>query len=129
MIFGIAGKVPSLADMYELNVAAWMASPGVYPLKYEDLKRYAEDPDSAEAELFFTDLLTAAGISRLPENWRDRVRAGADPKQSPTARENLSGIRLSVPEQLSPRHRRLVDFAAPGLRFLLGYETAGGSLA
>jgi hypothetical protein len=106
-----------------------MASPGVYPLKYEDLKRYAEDPDSAEAELFFTDLLTAAGISRLPENWRDRVRAGADPKQSPTARENLSGIRLSVPEQLSPRHRRLVDFAAPGLRFLLGYETAGGSLA
>ena len=122
MIFGIAGKVPSLADMYELNVAAWMASPDVYPVKYEDLKRFTEAPDNADAETFFRDLLEAAGIAP-PEDWRERVRTGADPKQSPTARENLSGVRLSLPEQLSTRHKRLVDFAAPGLRLLLGYET------
>src|SRR5436190_1948294 len=122
MIFGIPGKVPSLADMYELNVAGWLASPDVYPLQYESLKHFAETPDHADAETFFRDLLEAAGIAHLPKDWRERVRTGADPKQSPTARENLSGIRLSVPEQLSTRHKRLVDYAVPGLRRLLGYE-------
>jgi hypothetical protein len=58
----------------------------------------------------------------VPDNWRERVAAGADRKRSGTARENLTGISFDIPETLPDRHQRLVDFAAPGLRKLLGYE-------
>jgi len=58
----------------------------------------------------------------VPENWRERVEAGADRRRSGTARENLTGISIELPETLPERHRRLVDYAAPGLRRLLGYE-------
>jgi hypothetical protein len=124
MIFGIPGKVPSLADMYELNVAAWLGSPDVFPIKYEDLRRHVGALETQESERFFTDLLAAAGISPLPDNWRERVRAGADPAQSATARENLSGVSLAIPDELPARHKRLVDYCVPGLRALLGYETS-----
>jgi len=58
----------------------------------------------------------------VPENWRERVQAGADRRRSGTARENLTGISIDLPETLPERHRLLVDYAAPGLRRLLGYE-------
>ncbi|MGZ2411218.1 hypothetical protein ACUXST_000615 [Sphingomonas sp. F9_3S_D5_B_2] len=124
MIFGITTKAPSLADMYEFNVAAWLGSPDVFPVKFEELRRHARNLDAPEAEQFFATLLAAAGIAKLPPNWRERVRVGADPAQSGTARENLSGIRLEVPNELPERHKRLVDYAVPGLRVLLGYETS-----
>ena len=59
--------------------------------------------------------------STVPDDWRERVRVGADRRQSGTARENLTGIRLELPKTLPDRHRRLIDYAAPGLRQLLGY--------
>jgi hypothetical protein len=34
----------------------------------------------------------------------------------------LTGIGLELPDALPERHRGLVDYAAPGLRKLLGYE-------
>ncbi len=122
MIFGIHGKAPSLADMYDLNVAAWLGSPSVYPVRYEELARHARATGSEEAQTYFRELLRACGIAPLPDDWRERVEVGSDRKRSGTARENLTGVAFELPETLPERHRRLVDYAAPGLRHLLGYE-------
>ena len=120
MIFGIHNKAPKLSDMYDLNVAAWMGSSDVHPVRYEDLVRHVRDLDSKEAEAFFAALFGAAAIDR-PDDWRDRVRVGSDRKHSGTARENLTGISVELPATLPERHRQLVDYAAPGLRQQLGY--------
>jgi len=50
------------------------------------------------------------------------VLVGSDRQQSATARENLTGIRIDIPSELPEKHRRLVDYVAPGLRNMLGYE-------
>src|SRR3954451_15732485 len=39
MIFGIRTVVPSLTDMYELNVVAWLAS-DVFPVRFEELVKH-----------------------------------------------------------------------------------------
>jgi hypothetical protein len=121
MIFGIPQKNPSLRDMYELNVAAWLGSSSVYPVKFEELRSHANALDAAGAACYFEELLAACGIAPLPPDWRERVRAGSDRRQSSTARENLTGISVKLPEELPVKHRRLVDYASPGLRQLLGY--------
>ena len=121
MIFGIHGKAPSLADMYNLNVAAWLGSLSVYAVRYEDLVSHVKDLESEASESYFATLLDACGISPVPANWRERVTVGSDRRRSGTARENLTGIALELPAKLPERHRRLVDYAAPGLRRLLGY--------
>lgn len=119
MIFGLPGKAPSLRDIYEMNAAAWLGT-RVHVVTYEALIRHVGDPGTAEADGFFGTLLDACGIDR-PDDWRDRVRIGADRRQSGTARENLTGIGIELPDCLGPRHRALVDYQAPGLRALLGY--------
>lgn len=119
MIFGIPGKAPSLHDYYELNAAAWLGA-RVHAVKYEEIAAALADLDGATADSFFAALLDACGIDR-PSDWRERVRIGSDRKQSGTARENLTGISLDLPDTLGERHRALVDFHAPGLRSLLGY--------
>jgi hypothetical protein len=121
MIFGIHTKAPSLADMYQLNVAAWLGSPSLFPVRYEDLARHANDVHTGESEMYFAKLLGACGIDPLPTNWRERVQVGSDRRQSPTARENLTGVAIALPGTLPERHRQLVEYAAPGLRQLLGY--------
>jgi hypothetical protein len=121
MIFGIHTKAPKLSDMYDLNVAAWLGSASVYAVRYEDLVRHVRDLESAEAEQYFARLLDACGISPVPADWRERVRVGSDRRRSGTARENLTGISIEIPDVLPEAHRRLVDYAAPGLRQLLGY--------
>ena len=121
MIFGIPRKNPSLRDMYELNVAAWLGSGDVYPVKFEELALHSASPATADAERYFERLLAACGINELPDDWRERVTTGADRRQSSTARENLTGVAIELPDSLPEQHRRLVDFAAPGLRQLLGY--------
>jgi len=121
MIFGIHTKAPTLADMYDLNVAAWLGSSSVYAVRYEDLVRHVRDLESDEAAQYFARLFEACGIAPVPADWRDRVRAGSDRRRSGTARENLTGIKLEIPDVLPEAHRRLVDYAAPGLRQLLGY--------
>ncbi|MDQ3478142.1 MAG: hypothetical protein M3438_03130 [Pseudomonadota bacterium] len=122
MIFGIPRKNPSLKDMYELNVAAWLGSADVHPVKFEELAGHAEDPASGAAADYFRRLFDACGIAPPPDDWRERVTTGADRRQSSTARENLTGVSIALPDSLPERHRRLVDFAAPGLRRLLGYD-------
>lgn len=118
MIFGIHGKSPPMADIFLFNAVAWLGSQ-VHVVRFEDLRNCCMDLESAATERYFADLLAACGIA-MPSDWRERVRIGADPKNSGTARENLSGA-IELPEHLPEKHRRLVDFAAPGMRQILGY--------
>jgi len=120
MIFGIAKKAPPMSDIYMFNAAAWLATVD-YVVRFEDLVASLKDLESESAERFFTELLAACGIDPVPDDWRERVRVGSDPGQSGTARVNLTGVRVALPERLGERHRRLVDYAVPGLRSLLGY--------
>jgi len=46
---------------------------------------------------------------------------GSDRKQSGTARENLAGLNEVIPDTLPDKQKQMVDYAAPGLRALLGY--------
>ncbi|MFL6748798.1 MAG: hypothetical protein ACJ8E6_08955 [Sphingomicrobium sp.] len=120
VIEGRKPQLPPLAVTYHFNAVAWLDS-GVHLVRYEDLIRALGDLESEATEKYFTDLLKACGIAR-PEDWRDRVRIGSDRKQSGTARENLTGVALKIPETLPDLQKRRIDFVAPGLRALLGYE-------
>lgn len=120
MIFGLPGKAPSLRDIYEMNAAAWLGA-RAHVVKFEDLVSSLRDLESDAAAAFFSGLLEACGIDR-PADWRERVRIGSDPTQSGTARENLTGVTKELPSTLGARHRALVDYHAPGLRALLGYQ-------
>lgn len=119
MIFGLPGKLPSLNDIYELNAAAWLGA-RCHAVKYEDLMQHVRDLDTQQAEGFFGSLLEACLID-VPDDWRERVRRGSDREESATARENLTGVAVDLPDTLSARHRALVDYQAPGLRAVLGY--------
>ncbi len=119
MIFGIRGKAMGLRELYEFNALAWLDGEATL-VRYEDLVGAVADLDGAAAEAWFAPLFEAAGIERPPD-WRERVRIGADRKQSGTASENLTGGSIEIPAELSERQRELVEFAAPGLRALLGY--------
>ncbi|MXO72733.1 hypothetical protein [Alteraurantiacibacter buctensis] len=119
VIFGLPRKNPSLYDTFTHNAVAWLST-GVYLVRFEDLRHAMADLDSAGSEVFFTQLLDACGIA-MPGDWRERVRIGADPANSGTARQNLSGNLARLPATLTTQQRALVDYAAPGLRALLGY--------
>lgn len=122
MIFGLHGKSPALADIYTHNAASWLGT-GVHLVRYEDILTALKDLDSVSSEQFFDGLLQACGVIKT-EDWKARVLIGSDRRLSRTARENLAlpeGIEF--PAQLPDQQKRLVDFHAPGLRQLLGYET------
>lgn len=119
MIFGLPGKAPSLNDIYELTAAAWLGA-RAYPVRLEDVSHHLTDLNASASTDFFAKLFAACGID-LPDDWRDRVRVGADRRQSGTARENLTGIARDLPDTLGTQHRALVEYHAPGLRALLGY--------
>jgi hypothetical protein len=121
MIFGIHDKAPTMQEIFLHNAVAWLGT-AARITHYEDLIQHLGDLDSAAAEAYFAALLQDCGIERLPEDWRARVRAGSDRNQSGTARENLQGPAADVPDELPEIQKRLVDFAAPGLRRILGYE-------
>ena len=119
MILGAHGRVPDLRDVFSMNAVAWMGSKAVI-VRYEDIIENLKDLGSKRAEAFFRQLLADCGLD-LPTDWRDRVEAGADPRESRTARENLQ-VTAEVPKVLSETHKRVVDFHASGLRELLGYR-------
>lgn len=118
MILGAHGRVPDLRDVFTMNAVAWLGSSAVV-VRYEDIVENLKDLGSKRAEAFFRQLLADCGLD-LPDDWRERVEAGADPRESRTARENLK-VTVEVPKTLSDVHKRVVDFHAPGLRGLLGY--------
>lgn len=122
MIFGIHGKAPSLNEIFTHNAASWTGTKAKL-LHFEDLLHHVGNIDSADAERFFAALLTDCGLGELPADWRERVNVGADRKQSGTARENLAGGgKFDMPDELPDIQKRLVDYAAPGLRAVLGYQ-------
>ena len=121
MIFGIHGKAPPMRDIFEHNAIAWLGTDARI-VKMEDLLHAVKNLEGEDAERFFADLLHFCGIGDLPPDWRERVRIGSDRKQSGTARENLAGPAADVPDELPEAQRKLVDFAVPGLREILGYQ-------
>lgn len=121
MIFGIYQKVPSLWDIYTHNCVSWLGT-AAHLVKYEELVANCKALDTPQAETYFTELLGKCGITKMPDDWRDRVRVGSDRKKSGTARENLKSGTVQVPDALPDAQKQLVDYAAPGLRALLGYD-------
>ncbi len=121
MVFGIYGKAPSLNDIYTHNAVAWLTRE-VKLVRYEELLQHVTQLDKGAARDYFSDLLAAGGMESLPDDWQQRVRIGADRQHSATARENLAGNPLDWPSQLPSLQRQMVDYAAPGLRSLLGYR-------
>lgn len=122
MIFGIHNKAPNMYEIYTHNAVSWLGTK-VRLLRMEDLLLQVRNLDTPDAERFFAELLQDCGINELPDDWRDRVRVGADREQSGTARENLAGSGAdNVPEELPDMQKQLVDYAVPGLRAILGYE-------
>ncbi|MDH4315206.1 MAG: hypothetical protein OEW68_10240 [Gammaproteobacteria bacterium] len=122
MIFGIHGKAPTLREIFTHNAVSWLSTKAKL-LRFEDLLHHVKNIEALEAETFFAGLLSDCGLGELPADWRERVRVGSDRKQSGTARENLiSGGKIEVPDELSDMHKQLVNYAAPGLRKILGYE-------
>ena len=120
MIFGVHDKAPSLADIYNHNAVSWLGT-GLTLIKYEDIVEHLKALESGKAEKFFASILKECGIE-MPADWRERVRVGSDPAQSGTARENLrTGGGPEFPRELPELHKQLVDYAAPGLRAILGY--------
>lgn len=120
MIFGVHEKAPALQEIFLHNAASWLGTHARLT-RYEELVSNLRDLDSTAAERYFGSLLADCGISPLPADWRERVRMGSDRGQSGTARENLHGLAAEVPDELPEVQKRLVEFAAPGLRQLLGY--------
>ena len=121
MILGVYQKVPSMFDMYMHNAVAWLGvADGI--VRYEDLVENVRTLDELSAEVYFRKLFAQCGIDPVPQDWRERVRIGADRKHSGTARENLSGQGAEIPDELPEAQKRLVQFFAPGLRELLGYH-------
>ncbi len=121
MIVGIHQKSPPMRDQYNLFAIAWMGT-GAHMVRYEDLLSHVKDLETDAADQYFSKLFDACGIEK-PANWRERVKIGADPKQSGTARENID-VRNPVfefPRELPEIQKQILNYSAPGLRALLGY--------
>lgn len=119
MIFGVHNRFPTMEEIYTNNAAAWLGT-SVKVVKYEDITQNLKVLDSKKAEAFFTDILSFGEID-LPKDWKKRIRIGSDREQSGTARENLDLQGQSIPSTLPEMQKRLVNYACPGLRELLGY--------
>lgn len=120
VIFGIPRKNPSLSDTYTHNAAAWLGT-DAYLVRYEELVAALSNLDSDASDAYFLSLFEAAGMER-PDDWHERVLIGSDKARSGTASENLSGLSSELPAVLNDTQKQLVDYAAPGLRALLGYD-------
>ena len=120
VIFGIPRTLPALKETYAHNAVAWLG-PDTHLVRYEELVGAVRDLQSDEAMAFFKVLLEACGIA-MPDDWRERIRIGSDPAHSGTAKQNLSGKLSSLPDRLTAQQCEMVDFAAPGLRKILGYD-------
>ena len=119
MIFGIYNKVPTMEEIFTNNAVCWLGTDAKL-IRYEDLLHHVENIDEIAAEEFFKNLIQRCDIT-MPEDWRSRVKIGSDRSQSGTARENLDLKGQDIPNELPAKQKQLVDYAAPGLRAILGY--------
>ena len=111
-----------MRQQYELYTVGWLTS-DAYMVRYEELVENIASIEADGAKSYFSELLDNCGID-LPGDWKERVIIGADRKQSATARENINTSEplFEFPKDLSEKHKQIVDFSAPGLRELLGYQ-------
>lgn len=122
MIFGIHNKAPTLNEIFTHNAVSWCGTRARI-LHFEDLLSHVKNIETDAAESFFAELFEDCGLGDLPDDWRQRIQIGSDRQQSATARENLvGGGDLVVPDELPEVQKDLVNYAAPGLRKILGYE-------
>lgn len=121
MIFGIPEKAPAMKEIFTHNAVAWLGTHAKL-CQFENLLRHVKALETEAAEAFFADLFESLNMGGLPADWRERIRIGSDREQSTTARENLNRITADVPDELPDTQKRLVDYAVPGLRSVLGYE-------
>ncbi len=121
MIFGIPEKAPAMKEIFTHNAVGWMGTHARI-CKFEDLLHHVKHLDAGEAETFFAGLFEHFRMGELPGDWRERIRIGSDRGQSTTARENLNRATADVPDELPDTQKRLVDYAVPGLRTVLGYD-------
>jgi len=120
MIFGIYNKVPTMQEIFLNNAVAWLGT-SAHLVRYEDIITHLKNLDAPAAKDFFRTLLGYGGVA-LPKDWKKRIEVGADRSQSGTSRENLKiKGKEKIPSELPDMQKKLVDFAAPGLRELLGY--------
>ncbi|MEP5938369.1 MAG: hypothetical protein ABJ239_08590 [Erythrobacter sp.] len=121
VIFGIPRTLPALKETYTHNAVAWLG-PEVHLVRYEELVSAVRNLEAPETKHYFSLLFDACGIA-MPADWCERVRIGADPSRSGTAKQNLSGkTTTSLSDQLTEQQCAMVDFASPGLRAILGYS-------
>jgi hypothetical protein len=125
MIFGIHNKAPSLNDIFTHNAVSWLGT-NVIVVHFEDLLHHVRNLQTPAAQSWFEKLLADCGMGGMPPDWQERVRIGADRTQSGTARENLVGGVPELPGELPEIQKRLVEYAAPGLRAVLGYPRPEG---
>ena len=98
MIFGIRTVAPSLYDMYELNVVAWLGS-DVFPVRYEDLVAHAGNVGDPAAETYFEALLGACGIRPFrTTGGRGSLSAPTGGKAEPRAKTS-PGSRSTCPNR------------------------------
>jgi hypothetical protein len=121
MIFGIPEKAPALYDIFTHNAVSWLGT-HAHHLQFEELLRHVKALDDDAAEVFFAGLFEKLSMGALPDDWRERVRIGSDRGQSTTARENLNRITVDIPDELPDIQKRMVNYAIPGLRAILGYK-------
>ncbi|TQV85471.1 hypothetical protein [Aliikangiella coralliicola] len=121
MIFGIYQKAPTLQEIYTHNAVSWLGT-HTELVKFEDIIQHLKNLDSPQAKDYFQGLFDACEMGELPPDWKERIKVGSDRKQSGTARENLSGKKFDIPNELPETQKQMVEFAAPGLRKILGYE-------
>ncbi len=122
MIVGIYQRSPPMRDQYNMFAVAWLGT-GAHVVRYEELAAHVNALDEPAAEFYFGQLLNACGIV-MPSDWKQRVKVGADKKQSGTARQNLnlSTTQFEFPAELPETQKQMVEYNAPGLRTMLGYH-------
>ncbi len=120
MIFGVHNRFPNMNEIFLNNAAAWLGT-SAKVVRYEELIKQLGQLDTVEAKTYFTKLLGYSGLA-LPDDWKLRIKIGSDREQSGTARENLNMQGQEVPKTLPEMQKKLVDYACPGLRDLLGYK-------
>ncbi len=107
-------------DIFLRNAMYWDGA-GALIVKYEDIVRSLKDLDSHETEGYWRGILGHLGIL-VPEDWRERIRAGADPAASSTIPQSLGGDAAAQSRrQLTPEEIKLFNRVAPDLRRQLGY--------
>lgn len=123
LILGGLGPVPPLRRVYD-EYLMWLGS-GAKFVRYEDVVSSVNNIEDKTAETFFSEFFEFIGIENLPEDWKERVRLGADPEFSPTHRKNLTYKSFSgfpYKKELDQEYKDLIDYTCPNLRTILGYR-------